>query len=350
MGSFFSETLLKWYQIHKRDLPWRNTQDPYKIWLSEIILQQTQVVQGLSYYNQFVKTYPTIKHLAKAKEDDILKMWQGLGYYSRARNLHATAKNIVTNYKGNFPNTYKNIIALKGVGSYTAAAISSFAFNLPHAVVDGNVYRVLSRVFGIETDIASTQGKHQFQELATTLLDTKQPAQYNQAIMEFGSQHCKPVKPNCEACVFNEKCFAYANNKVEKLPVKLKKTTIKKRYFNYFFLIDKKGNVITQQRTKKDIWQGLFELFLIETDKPTNLKLLLKHKELRSIVRSNFEIEKTHRHYKHILSHQHLYTAFYSIKYSGTFLKNKQVTPLKKLSQLAWPRVIDKFLNSCILL
>lgn len=349
MGSFFADTLLKWYALNKRDLPWRHTQDPYKIWLSEIILQQTQIIQGLAYYNKFIKTYPTVKHLANAKEDDVLKLWQGLGYYSRARNLHGAAKHIVSVHNGKFPNSYADIIALKGVGNYTAAAIASFAYNLPHAVVDGNVYRLLSRVFGIKTDITSTKGKHQFQELANTLLDVKQPAIYNQAIMEFGSQQCKPVNPNCAECVLNEKCYAYAHHKVGMLPVKLKKTAIKNRYLNYFLIIDKKGAVITQQRIKKDIWQGLFELFLIETDKETDLKQLLKDKNLKAILSDSFHVEKGHKHFKHILSHQHLFTNFYIIKFNGVFPKKYSSTSIKKLSGLAWPRVIDKFLNSCIL-
>lgn len=345
MGSFFAKTLLKWYPLHKRDLPWRHTQDPYKIWLSEIIMQQTQIIQGLSYYTKFTKNYPTVKHLAKAHEDEVLKLWQGLGYYSRARNLLTAAKYILKEHNGKFPSTHAQIIALKGVGDYTAAAISSFAFNLPFAVVDGNVYRLLSRVFGIKTPIDSSQGKKEFQKLANSLLDVMQPGIYNQAIMEFGSQQCKPVKPNCEVCPFNDKCLAYNSNKVSELPVKLKKLAIKKRYLNYFLMIDKKGNVITQQRTKKDIWQGLFELFLIETEAETDIKQLLKYKPLKLMLSNEFTLEKGKKNYKHILSHQHLYINFYTIRYKGTFANSYHVTATKKLGNLAWPRAIDRFLN-----
>ena len=247
MEIWFSSGLLIWYKKNKRELPWRNETDAYKIWLSEIILQQTQVIQGTSYYLKFTKNYPKISQLANATEDEVLKMWQGLGYYSRARNLHATAKFIQKEHKGVFPANFNDIKALKGIGDYTAAAISSFAFNLPHAVVDGNVYRVLSRLFGIETPIDSGQGKKEFQLLATDLMDKKDPGQYNQAIMEFGSQYCKPNKPNCEACIFSSKCFAFKAEKVNEFPVKVKKIKIKNRYLNYVVLADKKQNVIILQ-------------------------------------------------------------------------------------------------------
>ena len=344
MASFFGDTLLKWYLANKRDLPWRHTNDPYKIWLSEVILQQTQVIQGLSYYNTFVKTFPTVKDLAKAKEDTVLKMWQGLGYYSRARNLHATAKMVSTIYKGVFPKTYEEIRSLKGVGNYTAAAISSLAYNMPYAVVDGNVYRVLSRVFGITTPINSTEGIKQFQELANELLLKKQPGLYNQAIMEFGARYCKPSNPDCENCVLQNKCIAYSKDKVAQLPVKLKKIKIKDRYFNYFLLIDKNKKVIVHQRNKKDIWQGLFELFLIESEKETDLRTLLKSKHLKPFGK-NFIIEDVHKQYKHILSHQHLHSHFYVLKFKGSFAKKYNTVAIKDLKKLAWPRLIDRFLQ-----
>lgn len=344
MASFFGDTLLKWYLANKRDLPWRHTNDPYKIWLSEVILQQTQVIQGLSYYNKFVKTFPTVKHLAKSKEDAVLKMWQGLGYYSRARNLHATAKTISTIYKGIFPKTYEEIRSLKGVGNYTAAAITSMAYNMPYAVVDGNVYRVLSRVFGISTPINSTEGIKQFQKLADELILKKKAGLYNQAIMEFGAKHCKPVNPDCENCVLNDKCIAYAKNQVSQLPVKHKKTKIRDRYFNYFLLIDKSQNVIVNQRNKKDIWQGLFELFLIETEKETDLKTLLKSKQLKAFG-ENFVVEDKHMQFKHILSHQHLHSNFYVLRFKGKFSKKHSSIAIKDLKKLAWPRLIDKFLR-----
>jgi len=344
MASFFGNTLLKWYRANKRDLPWRHTKDPYKIWLSEVILQQTQVVQGLSYYNKFVSTFPTVKHLASAKEDTILKMWQGLGYYSRARNLHHAAKTINTIYKGVFPKSYDEIRSLKGVGNYTAAAITSMAYDLPYAVVDGNVYRVLSRVFGINTPINSTQGIKQFQELADELLIKKHAGIYNQAIMEFGATYCKPVNPKCESCVLMDKCIAYSTDKVMQLPVKLKKIKIKERYFNYFMLIDKNNKVIVHQRDKNDIWQGLYELFLIETEKETELASLLKSGSLKAFGK-NFIVQDIHKEYKHILSHQHLHSHFYVLKYKGSFAKKQNTIDLKDLKKLAWPRLIDKFLQ-----
>lgn len=347
MHSLFGARLQKWYKSNKRDLPWRHSTDPYKIWLSEVILQQTQVVQGLSYYMKFVDTYPTVKQLAKAKEDDVLKLWQGLGYYSRARNLHETAKTVASYYKGIFPQTYDELLKLKGIGVYTAAAIASFSFGKPHAVVDGNVYRVLSRVFGIKTAINSPEGKKQFQELANELLDKKHPAQYNQAIMEFGSQYCKPANPNCDACVLNTLCYAFSKNKVGVLPVKLNKTKIKDRYLNYFLIQDKNERVLVHQRTQKDIWKGLYELFLIETKEEAELKELLKNKSLKAILKKEFIIDKGVKKYKHILSHQHLYASFYVITCKGQFDKKTSSIPCTRLGELAWPRLIDKFLNIC---
>ena len=273
MEIWFSSGLLKWYKKNKRELPWRNETDAYKIWLSEIILQQTQVIQGTSYYLKFTKNYPKIGQLANATEDEVLKMWQGLGYYSRARNLHATAKFIQKEHKGVFPANYNDIKALRGIGDYTAAAISSFAFNLPHAVVDGNVYRVLSRLFGIETPIDSGQGKKEFQLLATDLMDKKDPGQYNQAIMEFGSQYCKPNKPNCEACIFSSKCFAFKAEKVNEFPVKVKKIKIKNRYLNYVVLADKKQNILVNRGLKTTFGRACTSFFWLKAMK----KSLYKH-------------------------------------------------------------------------
>lgn len=347
MDTFFGNTLIKWYKIHKRDLPWRDTKDPYKIWLSEIILQQTQVVQGLAYYHKFINAYPTVKDLAAASQDDVLKNWQGLGYYSRARNLHETAKKVVKEHAGKFPDSYSEIISLKGIGAYTAAAIASFSYNLPYAVVDGNVYRVLSRVFGIETPINSTEGKKQFQKLADELLIKKQAANYNQAIMEFGSQQCKPVNPNCEECVLQSKCFAFAKNQVNKLPVKLNKTKIRHRYFNYFYIEDKNKAVLINQRKGKDIWEGLFELYLIESPREADLEQLIQNKDLKKIIGNSYTISKETKKFKHVLSHQHLHTTFYKIKLKKALPKNADKITATKLHELAWPRLIDKFLNIC---
>ena len=221
--TIFSKSIIKWYEQHKRDLPWRNIKDPYRIWLSEIILQQTRVEQGLPYYEKFIKNFPSVKHLASAPADKVMKLWQGLGYYSRARNLHATAKEVVKTHKGKFPDEHADVIKLKGVGAYTAAAILSFAFEKPYAVVDGNVYRLLSRYFGIDTPIDSGQAKKEFYALAQSLIEGFPPAVFNQAIMEFGSVQCRPANPDCMQCVLHETCFAFRNKRVDQLPVKKQK-------------------------------------------------------------------------------------------------------------------------------
>ncbi len=347
MEAWFTKQLTTWYKANKRELPWRNETNPYYIWLSEIILQQTQVAQGLNYYLKFVRNYPTVNHLANANEDEVLKDWQGLGYYSRARNLQASAKSIVEKHKGKFPNSYEAIKALKGIGDYTAAAIASFAYNLPYAVVDGNVYRVLSRVFGDETPIDSGTGKKQFQKLADELLDKKNPAIHNQAIMEFGSQYCKPINPNCKNCIFNKKCVAFNNNLVALLPVKEKKTKIKNRYLNYLIIVDKKGNVIIHKRSKNDIWLGLYEFFLIETETEFAEANLLKHIEIKKTCGTAFDIKYISKQYKHILSHQHLYAKFYCLKLSIVHKKSAKSVPISALTNFAFPRLIDKFLNDC---
>ena len=353
MEEWFSNKLTKWYASNKRDLPWREHKDPYKIWLSEIILQQTQVAQGLSYYLKFTNKYPFVKNLAKAPEDEVLRLWQGLGYYSRARNLHASAKVILKDYKGRFPEKYKEIRALKGIGDYTAAAIASFAYDLPHAVVDGNVYRLLSRVFGIKTSIDTSQAKKEFQELANQLLDKKNPAIYNQAIMEFGSQFCKPNKPDCQNCIFKNKCFAFKAGVVENLPVKLKKTKIRNRYFNYLVISDKNQNIIIHKRDKADIWQGLYEFTLVESEKNISKEVFLKSKELKALIKSNFELLHVSKEYKHILSHQHLYARFYVIKLTEVLKDNvrgnqtQTMTNIEKLTSFAFPRLIGKFLDNC---
>ena len=311
----FSSTLINWYHENKRDLPWRNTQDPYKIWLSEIILQQTRVNQGLSYYNRFIEQYPTVNNLAKAKEDEVLKLWQGLGYYSRARNIHKTAIYINKVYGGNFPTSYNDIINLKGIGSYTAAAIASFAFNQAYAVVDGNVYRVLSRVFGIETVIDSTQGKKEFQDLATTLLNKKEPASHNQAIMEFGALQCVPAQPDCENCVLNQVCVAYKTETVQDLPIKSKKTKQRDRYFNYLF-IQNGEQTYMHQRKENDVWKNLYEFPLIETETEMDFDALIQTKAYKLLMKDidAIEINNDCFRVKHVLSHQKIYAKFYTLK------------------------------------
>ncbi len=262
----FHNILIKWYLQNKRDLPWRKTVDPYQIWLSEIMLQQTRVVQGMPYFFSFIKEFPTVKDLADAREEKVLKLWQGLGYYSRARNLHKTAQYISNDLNGIFPDSYKELLKLKGVGEYTAAAIASFSYNEPVPVVDGNVFRVLARYFDIESDIAVPATKKEFAALAQELMPKDNPALFNQAIMEFGALQCVPKSPECSVCVFNESCAALQKGKVNMLPVKSKKLKVTNRYFNYLILEDVLGNTLIQKRTQKGIWHNLYEFPLLETE------------------------------------------------------------------------------------
>jgi len=282
-----SQILLDWYRNNQRDLPWRRTNDPYAIWLSEVILQQTRVEQGMPYWLRFIEDFPTVTDLANADEREVLRLWQGLGYYSRARNLHAAAKIVRDEYNGNFPNQYEQIRALKGIGDYTAAAISSFAFNLPHAVVDGNVYRFLSRIFAINTPIDSTNGKKEFFVLANELLDKSNPGTFNQSLMEFGAMQCKPSNPDCSVCPFNQYCQSFATNTVSEYPVKAKKTKTRNRYFDFIILSDEK-NTLLQKREEKDIWQGLYQFPVIESEKKNKTKFELNKSEVTKHSKDRF--------------------------------------------------------------
>ena len=341
----FSKILIDWYSIHKRDLPWRQTKNPYYIWLSEIILQQTQVKQGLPYYEAFVKRFPTVFDLAKADEQTILKLWQGLGYYSRARNLHIAAKYIVNELDGNFPVTYKDLMKLKGVGDYTASAIASIAFGASTAVVDGNVYRVLSRVFGIDTPINSTKGIKEFKALASMLIDKKQPAEFNQALMEFGATQCKPKNPDCFACPLQRHCVAFVEHKIQELPVKLKNNRVRHRYFNYLVFIDKSKKTILEKRTKKGIWRNLHQFPLVETEKSQTIsefgKLLENHLLLKDLA-FNFSLNNE-KDIIHKLSHQHLYTKFWIIEIDTL----PQVgVPISRLEAYPVPVLISEFISN----
>lgn len=295
-------------------MPWRNTTNPYHIWLSEIILQQTRVAQGLPYYERFVATFPRVQDLAAASQEEVLKLWQGLGYYSRGRNLHETAQYITQELGGTFPSTYKDLLRLKGVGDYTASAIASISFNEATAVVDGNVYRVLSRVYGIETPINSTSGQKEFKQLAQELIDPEQPATFNQAIMEFGAIQCKPQNPYCLHCIFQQRCVAFRTNKIAELPVKLKKTKVKKRFLNYLVFISSDQKTLMHQRTGKGIWQGLYEFPFIEMDgdeeRFRKSALLKKELEQHTVLSLEKHNEKP---IIHKLSHQHLYTTFWVV-------------------------------------
>jgi A/G-specific adenine glycosylase len=344
----FSIDLIEWYNKNKRDLPWRNSNAPYKVWLSEIILQQTRVDQGLDYFNKFVDAYPTIQDLANASEDEVLKLWQGLGYYSRARNLHFTAKHITQQYNGIFPETYKDMLGLKGVGEYTAAAIMSFCYNQPYPVIDGNVYRVLSRIFGVETPIDSTTGKKEFKGLAEELIDLKDPATYNQAIMEFGALHCTPKTPKCDDCIFRLECFALKYNLVNQLPKKEKKLKQRNRFFNYLIL--KNGdNLYLKQRGNKDIWQGLYDFPLIESDKELNSAEKLQAQLNKSLETNTYiTVNKQSESIKHILSHQKIYTIFWHIEVDNTeqFDKNYLSVSTKEINNYPVPKLIENYIKA----
>ncbi|MDD2799215.1 MAG: A/G-specific adenine glycosylase [Bacteroidales bacterium] len=313
-----SELIISWYKDVKRDLPWRNTSDPYLIWISEIVLQQTRVAQGIGYYLRFVERFPNVVALANATEDEVLNYWQGLGYYSRARNLHAAAIFIMEEHKGIFPTEYKDVLKLKGVGGYTAAAICSFAYNLPYSVVDGNVYRVLSRLFDVDLPIDGGAGKRYFADLAQELLTTESPAIYNQAIMEFGAMQCVPSNPNCENCPLQERCLGYANKRVSLLPVKKQKTVVKNRYFNYFRI--RFGDYIyLQKRTENDIWQNLYEFPLIETSEILSADTIILKSDFQSWMDGIecVEISPRIENVVHVLSHRRIITSFYDIVISN---------------------------------
>ena len=311
----FSNSLIYWYLQNDRDLPWRRTKNPYFIWLSEIMLQQTRVAQGMAYYLKFTDNFPTVFDLAKADESTVLKMWQGLGYYSRARNLHYSAKQIANELNGEFPTTYKEIIKLKGIGDYTASAIASICFNEPTAVVDGNVYRVLSRYFGIKTPINSSAGIKEFKALAQTLIDEAQPGNYNQAIMDFGALHCKPQNPLCDTCPFADSCVALEKNLTKVLPVKEKKVKVRNRYFNFLVIKTNNNKTILTERKGKGIWQGLYQFPLIESDKSINKNELITSEEFIKLLPNETTISLFNKkEIVHKLSHQHLYTQFWVIE------------------------------------
>lgn len=342
----FARQLLHWYSLHKRDLPWRRTQDPYLIWISEVILQQTRVKQGYDYYLRFIDAFPDVHALANASEDEVLRVWQGLGYYSRARNLHVAAQQIRDNFEGIFPKTYEDIISLKGVGEYTAAAIASSAYNLPYAVVDGNVYRVLSRFLAIDKPIDSTEGKKLFAKLAQGFLDKKNPNDYNQAIMDFGATQCVPVSPNCRECVLAEKCLALYQNKVSSLPVKQGKTVVKNRYFNYFD-IKSDDTRFLHKRTGNDIWKNLYELPLIETSEDLSFQEIQKTESFKNlfldcgeIVLSSISIQL-----KHVLSHRIIYARFYKIKVSNDEILSQRFIKVQiaALDKYAISRLVEKY-------
>ena len=339
----FSNDLLVWHQDIDRSLPWKEDRNPYKIWLSEIILQQTRVKQGLSYYLAFSKAYPSVDDLASAPLDDILALWKGLGYYARARNMHRAAQMIMSRYNGIFPNTYDRILSLPGVGPYTAAAIASFAYGLPHAVVDGNVYRVLSRYFGVESAIDSTKGKLHIARLAQEMLPPKMAAEYNQAIMDFGALVCTPRQAKCTSgCPVMNTCSAYLTGMVDILPIKQKKIKVKHRYFHYFICLSG-DSILMQQRTRKDIWQGLYQLPIIESNMPLSPlelydKLTQDHPNIKIDPLEQIDCSEQK------LTHQHINAQFYM--YTGEIIFDGVWMRLEEVTSLGLPKVIDDFFIS----
>lgn len=340
--SRFSHTLLQWYDQNARSLPWRDTHDPYRIWVSEVILQQTRVNQGYDYYLRFIERFPTVEDLAVASQDEVMRQWEGLGYYSRARNLHTAAQQIVD--QGNFPNTYAGVRALKGVGDYTAAAICSFAFGLPTAAVDGNVYRVLSRYYGISTPIDSTAGKKEFATLAQSLIDCKRPADYNQALMDFGALQCTPKSPNCSSCPFETSCQAHASQLVDCLPVKSKKVAVSHRYLTYFFIF-KDENLYIRQRPVGDIWAGLYEPLLIETPQLPSTEEMLSHPSIASLIGEQSTLRLIAQDLRHQLTHRSLHVTAFSLTQPTRLPKGLHPMPLEQREQYAFPRIILRLLE-----
>ncbi|MBQ6747318.1 MAG: A/G-specific adenine glycosylase [Bacteroidaceae bacterium] len=372
--STFSNFILIWYSIHKRDLPWRNTTDPYRIWISEIILQQTRVSQGYDYFLRFMERFPTVQALAEAPEDEVMRLWQGLGYYSRASNLHAAAKSICNKQSASdhhvtddqskrekgelvlqtlkeedgslFPKTFEEVRALKGVGDYTAAAICSFAYNMPYAVVDGNVYRVLARYFGIHEPINTTQGKKLFATLAQDQLDASCPADYNQAIMDFGALVCTPLSPSCTSCPLGESCEALRSGQVDVLPQKQKKLTLKIRYFHYL-LVKAGDTTFIRKRTERDIWQNLYELPLVESNHQLSIPELLQ--AIKPMIAEGEEPQLTliRRGVKHVLTHRIIMADFYELTLPAStcsFATCQQIK-MEQLDDYAFPRLITLFLD-----
>ena len=349
----FGIRIIKWYEKNMRDLPWRNTSDPYKIWLSEVILQQTRVIQGLDYYLKFIDKFPDIFSLERATQNEIYKMWQGLGYYNRADNLMAAAKTIVNDYNGIFPEKPEELIQIKGVGPYTAAAISSIAFGFPQAAVDGNVFRILSRIFGISTPINTGKGKKEFEILAGELLQNNPPGTFNQAMMEFGALFCKPKKPDCTQCIFLTECVAARSGKVEKFPVKQNKVSVRNRYFYYLFIEVKdesKKAYYLNKRGKKDIWKNLYDFPLIECKTRNNSNDILDKLALNPLLKEQkFCIQSVSDEYQHQLTHQKIYAVFIRIivDKNSKQLSEKSILLVDKNELINYPvpRLLERYLQ-----
>lgn len=343
----FQRKLHEWYERHHRVLPWREVKDPYLIWISEVILQQTRVEQALSYYRNFVEHFPTVEHLAAADENSVLKCWQGLGYYSRARNLHASAKVIVEKFHGHFPKSYDEVKSLKGIGDYTAAAICSFAYDLPYAVLDGNVYRFLSRYFAMETPIDTMHGKKQFMETADMLLDRKKAALHNQAMMEMGAIQCTILSPDCNSCPLRHNCMAFKYDMVELLPIKSKKTKVRNRYFYYFFIKYQNGFFL-RKREKADVWRNLYEFPLLEYENKLPIEEVLAQEESVKYFLNAGVIKQISEEKKHVLSHQHIYSrcVYVEIQEKNEYLtKHYDYVKIEESDKYPVSRLVEIFLN-----
>ncbi|MCB2219624.1 MAG: A/G-specific adenine glycosylase [Bacteroidetes bacterium] len=351
----FEQKIRRWYLQNKRDLPWRKTKDPYLIWLSEIILQQTRIDQGMSYYHRFSQRFPDVFSLANATEDQVLKHWQGLGYYTRARNLHKAAKQIVIQHGGWIPETYDAILELPGIGDYTAAAIASIAFGKPYPVVDGNVMRVISRIYGIDTPVNTNKGKKEILQKLQKLISPKDPGTFNQAVMEFGALHCKPANPDCNTCIFKKDCEALKKNMVGLLPRKEPKIKTKKRFFNYLVLIDK-GSSSTEiwlsKRTHQDIWKNLYEFPGREDSTLWSIRKLKNKLQMGGIKNTEINISQPFNDYRHILTHQQIHARFFRIEakeealsniLSALSISNSIKINAQDVSSYAIPRLIDRF-------
>ena len=345
------ETLARWYESHKRALPWRDDPSPYHVWLSEIILQQTRVNQGFDFYQRFTSRWPTIDKLAAASEEEVLKMWQGLGYYSRARNLHRCARQVMERHGGVFPADFKLLLQLPGIGGYTAAAIASIAFGLPHAVVDGNVYRILSRLYDIDTPINKTEGVALFAALAEDLLDRNHPGRHNQALMEFGALHCIPQHPDCPSCPLQASCLALARHTVGQRPVKEKKTAVRTRYFHYLVFITPKHEVMLRKREDNDIWKNLYDFPCIESDRPLTVEEIVQSETFQDFTeKQDFVIQRTSPSITHKLTHQTLIATFIEIKIHTfrSLIQTKKLllTPENELGSFPVPKLIENYLNN----
>lgn len=347
-----AEKLIVWYERNKRHLPWRKTDDPYKIWVSEVILQQTRVSQGINYYYRFLEAFPDVETLAHAKENDVLRVWQGLGYYSRARNMHQAAKTIVNNFGGKFPSDYKNISALKGIGEYTAGAIASFSFGMPYTAVDGNVKRVLSRLFGIYDQIDTRVGEKKIKEAAKELLPKQNPGIFNQALIEFGAMWCTPRNPKCDTCPIQQHCLAFAGSSVEKLPAKKPRKKPRDRFLNYLVIQhnDRQHFYLRKRSDRADIWKNLYDFPLIESERPLSPEELINSQEWQKIIGENYH-SLNHKSGKktHQLSHQTLHAYFWEVNIKEG-LEPDQATGIVKdkksnIHQYPFPRLIDAFLQ-----